>query len=283
MENNKWKVSILMPVYNGEKTVKLALNSLLKQTYTNWVCIIVNDGSTDSTKAILDSLTDSRFKVIHLPRNVGRGAARQIALDNAEGDFLAYLDADDFYHETKLQKQVKELSNNLDLDLIACACGSYDDKKTLISVRGDKLLKPITHSLGDSIMFFPPSVMLKCKHARQVRYKQLNAGEDMDYFNRLLVDCKYRNIPEVLYYYSEFDSVTYSKLLEYGSIEYVNSFKQSKRDLKKMLKNIFKAHIRMVYYVIVPLFMGTNYIVEKRGRKATDEERNEFKKTLAIL
>lgn len=283
MENNKFKVSVLMPVYNGEKTVKLALNSLLKQTYTNWVCIIVNDGSTDSTKAILDSLTDSRFKVIHLSENIGRGAARQVALDNAKGDYVAYLDADDIYHPNKIEQQITELINSYDLDLIACACGSFDKNNNLISVRSEKLVKPKRHSYGDELLFVPASVMLTCKHAKQVRYKQYNAGEDTDYFNRLLEGYRYKTIPEILYYYSEYNSVTYYKLLKYGLAEYVNSFKQQRYGLRKMLKKIFKAHIRIVYYVIVPLFMGTNYIVEKRGRKATDEEKNEFKKTLTIL
>lgn len=277
------KVSVLMPVYNGEKTIQLALRSLLNQTHTNWVCIIVNDGSTDGTKAILDSLTDSRFKVIHLPKNVGRGAARQVALDNAEGDYLAYLDADDFYHKDKISKQIEELTNHNNLDLISCACGSFDKNKNLISVRGDKSVKPITHSPGEKLSFLPASVMLKCKLAKEVKYKQYNAGEDIDYFNRLLVGCQYKSIPEVLYYYSEYESVTYSKLLEYGFESYANSFKQPRNNFNHFFKNIIKAHVRLAYYVIVPLFKGTNYIVEKRGRKATDEEKSEFIKALSRL
>ncbi len=113
-------VSIIMPVYNGASTIRLALQSLLVQTYSNWLCIIVNDGSTDGTKEILDSLTDSRFKVYHLPKNMGRGYARQVALDHVEGEFIAYLDADDFYHREKIQRQMDVMISDFTIDLVAC-------------------------------------------------------------------------------------------------------------------------------------------------------------------
>lgn len=283
MENHKWIVSILMPVYNGEKTIQLALKSLLNQSYTNWVCIIVNDGSTDGTKAILDSLTDSRFRVIHLQKNMGRGAARQVALDNAIGDYIAYLDADDFYHESKIFKQIEELSNNDKLALVSCACGSYDKNRNLISVRGDKSVKPIIHSYGEKLLFIPASVMLKCNLAKEVKYKQYNVGEDMDYFNRLLVDCQYKTIPEILYYYSEYESSTYPKLLKYSFENYLNSYKQQLNKFTYYLKNIIKAHIILAYYIVVPLFLGTSYIIRMRGRNATDKEKNDFKNTLLYL
>ena len=71
------KVSIMMPVYNGLPLIKASVESILKQTYTNWECIIVDDGSTDGTSAYLDSLSDSRFVVHHFVKNQGRPVARQ--------------------------------------------------------------------------------------------------------------------------------------------------------------------------------------------------------------
>lgn len=62
-EERKTLVSVLMPVYNGFPGIKLSLNSLLLQTYTDWECIIVNDGSTDRTKSFLEDLKDTRFKL----------------------------------------------------------------------------------------------------------------------------------------------------------------------------------------------------------------------------
>ena len=73
MERHNPKVCVIMPVYNGEKTIIYALASLLNQSYTNWICVIVNDGSTDSTIQILNSLTDPRFQVYHLKRALKTG------------------------------------------------------------------------------------------------------------------------------------------------------------------------------------------------------------------
>ena len=84
MKNNEYPlVCLVMPVYNGEKTIKYALASILRQTYDNWICIIVNDGSTDGTRQILDSISDSRFRIYHMEKNVGRGMAKHWNLPKA--------------------------------------------------------------------------------------------------------------------------------------------------------------------------------------------------------
>ena len=66
-------VCIIMPVYNVENTILYALNSIVRQTYENWICVIVNDGSTDRTKEILDTIEDKRFKIVHLSHNCEKG------------------------------------------------------------------------------------------------------------------------------------------------------------------------------------------------------------------
>ena len=81
-------VSVQVPVYNGMPYLKRAIDSLLRQKYTNWECIIVNDGSFDGTKEYLDTLSDMRFRILHLEVNRGRPYARQIALENSKGEYV---------------------------------------------------------------------------------------------------------------------------------------------------------------------------------------------------
>lgn len=121
-------VCIIMPVYNGENTIHYALNSIVRQTYENWICVIVNDGSTDRTKEILDSIEDKRFKIIHLSHNCGRGAARDEALNRAEGKYLAYLDADDMMHKDKIKAQVEFMESHPEIMLVSCGGITYNDK-----------------------------------------------------------------------------------------------------------------------------------------------------------
>src|SRR5690606_2404180 len=135
MKNNP-QVAIMMPVYNGEKTLPLAIKSLQAQTYQNWKCYIVNDGSTDNTKNILDAIEDDRFVVHHFKENKGRPYARQKALDLAEGKYIAFLDADDFFHPEKLEKQVNILEENIEIDLVSCGNLCYGKGFNPISYRG---------------------------------------------------------------------------------------------------------------------------------------------------
>lgn len=90
------KISIIIPVYNAERFLRRCLNSVLNQSYSNWECIIVDDGSKDSSPAICDEYvkTDSRFKVIH-KENGGVSRARNTGLSLVVGEWVTFVDSDD--------------------------------------------------------------------------------------------------------------------------------------------------------------------------------------------
>ena len=92
-------VSVIIPLYNAEKYIERALNSVLRQTYSNWEAIIVNDGSSDDSKSIVERFCqhDSRFILIN-QKNMGRSEARNTATRFIRGEYVIYLDADDFLH-----------------------------------------------------------------------------------------------------------------------------------------------------------------------------------------
>ena len=88
-------ISVIVNVYNGEKFIKKCLDSIVNQTYKNLEIIIVNDGSTDSTLSICNSYSDDRIKIITTP-NQGLGLSRNTGIENANGEYLYFVDADDF-------------------------------------------------------------------------------------------------------------------------------------------------------------------------------------------
>jgi len=109
-------VSIITPIYNTEKFIKLTIQSVQNQTYENWEMILVDDASTDDTVKIISELAkaDNRIKLFQLPNNSGNGFARNVALKKATGKYIAYLDADDLWFPMKLEKQIQFLkANNL--------------------------------------------------------------------------------------------------------------------------------------------------------------------------
>jgi len=113
-------VSIVIPVYNGAEYIEKTVNSILSQHYSNFELLLVNDGSSDNSKEIINSLIlkDNRIKAYH-NENGGVAAARNYGIDKAEGEFIAFCDQDDFWLPTKLSKQVP-LFQNKEVGLVYC-------------------------------------------------------------------------------------------------------------------------------------------------------------------
>lgn len=99
------KVSVIIPVYNVEKYLRECLDSVINQTLSDIEIICVNDGSTDNSLAILEEYAqkDTRIKIIS-KRNEGAGKARQAAIKKASGEYLAFLDGDDYYKSDFVEK-----------------------------------------------------------------------------------------------------------------------------------------------------------------------------------
>ena len=107
-------VSIIMPVYNREKTIRRAVDSVLKQTYANFELIIVDDGSADDSVKIVEQYSDSRIKLIRLESNQGANAARNIGIKNASGEYIAFQDSDDEWYHNKLEMQMAKFKTKCD-------------------------------------------------------------------------------------------------------------------------------------------------------------------------
>ena len=129
--------SVIMPAYNCEKYIAEAIESVIKQTYKNWELIIVNDASTDDTEKIIKSYQekDKRIKLISLTENQGVANARNTALKNVTGRYIAFLDSDDYWEKEKLQEQITYMNNRK-------IAFSYHDYKLLNTVNNkEKLIK----------------------------------------------------------------------------------------------------------------------------------------------
>ncbi|WP_105258047.1 glycosyltransferase family 2 protein [Pseudoalteromonas sp. T1lg88] len=105
-------VSIIMPCYNAEKTIERAINSVIQQTYSNWELIIVNDCSSDNSANIVKKFDDPRVHFFNNKSNSGAGVSRNKAIEKASGRFIAFLDADDYWHRDKLIKQINFMLEN---------------------------------------------------------------------------------------------------------------------------------------------------------------------------
>lgn len=105
------KVSVLMPVYNSEKFLREAIESILNQTYKDFEFLIINDGSTDSSEDIILSYSDSRIRLIRNERNIGLSQSLNKGLELAKGKYIARMDSDDIALPHRLEKQITFLNS----------------------------------------------------------------------------------------------------------------------------------------------------------------------------
>lgn len=281
------KVCVIMPVYNGEKTIKLALASLLNQSYTNWECVIVNDGSTDGTRSILDSLKDPRFRIFHLNKNCGRGVARDEALKRSEGDYLAYLDADDMMYKDKLKVQVEFLEANPGIRMVSCGCITMNENFEALRASGmtsfmsDNIMK-----YGQALPLLLPATMVRLDQAKIFSYNHyLDVGEDYDYFARYCEGYRYANIGKPYYYYLT-GNVTAKKLMYYQTNALRTDLVIWQRGRRfRAITNIFKRCTKILLYSILIPIIGVDRIVNKRGNKieVSTAEQEDFKKELSTI
>ena len=146
-------VSVIIPVYNREKTIKKAIESVLEQTYTDLEVIIVDDCSTDKTIEVVESIADKRIRLVKNPKNGGACKARNLGIDHANGELIAFQDSDDYWHADKLEKSVHFLEEK-DADFVFSALNrkgirGQEEKNEIvpkynINKEENKLLKILT-------------------------------------------------------------------------------------------------------------------------------------------
>ena len=127
-------VSIVMPTYNAVKYIQGAVESVLRQTYTDWELLIVDDGSTDGTEQMIQNLIkmDERVKLVKNRENIGVAETRNRGVELAKGEWIAFLDSDDIWHPNKLQEQL-ELYQRNGMPFIFTGSGFMDENGKLLN------------------------------------------------------------------------------------------------------------------------------------------------------
>lgn len=117
MKNVPSLVSIIIPAYNAANFIEETIQSVYRQTHVNWEMIIVNDGSTDNTLDIINSIVDEKITIIN-QQNAGVATARNRGLSEAKGEYIVFLDADDIMSDNFLTARIKALENDKTVDYV---------------------------------------------------------------------------------------------------------------------------------------------------------------------
>ncbi|WP_418264441.1 glycosyltransferase family 2 protein [Flavobacterium faecale] len=208
-------VSIIIPTFNSEKFITEAIQSVQNQTYINWEILIVDDASTDNTVELINKIRakDSRIKLHLLKSNSGTGVARNKALKQAQGRYIAFLDADDLWMPEKLQKQLDFLhDNNLSFTFSSYDCIDEDGNPL-----GKRVIPP--QNLSYNQLFFCNYIgnltgIYDTNFFGKIAISSIRKRQDwMHWLTVLKKIKKARAVPETLAYYRvRKNSISASKL-----------------------------------------------------------------------
>lgn len=207
MKTKQPLVSVIMPVYNAGRFVEKAVESILSQTYRNIELIAYDDFSTDDTYFILSKIAkkDKRIKLFRNEKNLGVSNTVKRAIDNASGDFLARMDADDIAFPTRLQKQVDFLESNRDVVGIGAQCQVIDEKGKIIGAKSFPTeFKDIYRYIFEFVPLQQPTLMIAVKrlpHDFQFYRDGMNTAEEIELIFKLFQYGKVENLPDTLLKY----------------------------------------------------------------------------------
>jgi glycosyltransferase involved in cell wall biosynthesis len=283
-------ISVLMPLFNAADTLPLALASLQAQTYENWECIIVDDGSTDHPEAVVQSLDDARIQFHRLDRNRGRGYARQHALGLARGMYLTFLDGDDWIYPTKFREQMDVLTTQPDIAIVSTGMAVSNQDGELAGIRNSDARTSASnttfHRLGMPPLAFAPS-MMAADLARNTGFDtSFPISEDVDFLLRAFLGKRYSVLPAPLYVYREPRSATLNKVsrsLNYCCRMFMKQFEQYPLDCTL---EIAKALGKQVIYHGAAALGLWGQIIARRSRPPSAHERQQYQdawKTVAQI
>lgn len=301
MDNNLNKtpmVSVIMPVYNGEKYLSEAIESVLNQTYKNFELIIVDDGSTDGSKKIINKFTsrDKRLKVFLNKKNKGISYTLNRAILNSKGKYIARLDCDDISLSKRLDEQVHVLEYDKDIAICGTFAQAIDENgKNMFEMHSPTgiLLK---YNFWKPSPFISSSVMvLRNVLIRYMFDESYKTSEDYDLWMKILKNYSGFNIPLTLVKYRIHDNgITKNEdsgIIQNAYRSFINNFDLKEIDRQNFLSLVckeykigFVARMKMlnkikakIYYPVWFMFLDNMYYEFRKLLFKLDPKLNHYK------
>lgn len=238
-------VSIIIPTLNRAHLISDTLDSVLAQTYTNWECIVVDDGSTDNTEALIQEYInkDNRFRYFNRPKDhlPGGNGARNYGFTVSKGDYIQWFDSDDIMKPEFLEKKLQPFITNNSVDIVFSAFENLNKQGKRARLANQKFSGNILNDLVDGIVSFGPlSFLIKRALLAGYSYDEtLTKNQDLDFFFRFFTsqpNLHVEHVSEVLYTVkSHKDSMTY------GTSKDISKMASTYR-VYLMVLNYFKEH-----------------------------------------
>lgn len=244
-------VSVIMPLYNNEDYIERAILSVINQTYENWEILIINDKSVDSSKEIATKYSDiySNIKLINLKINNGVANARNIGINNARGEYLAFLDSDDEWLPEKLEKQISFMNKN-DYNFTCTYYGKIDSESSVLptvikpkySLNYNQILK---NNIGNS------TAIINVKKLGKFTVPLIKKRNDYALWLKVIKKAKkVHTLEEVLSYHRLHSNTLSSKKLDLIKYHYLVYRDYEKLSIVKTISLIIYWSVKTIYKMI---------------------------------
>jgi glycosyltransferase involved in cell wall biosynthesis len=270
-------ITVGLPFYNNEKTLEIAIKSIIQQTFKNWELILIDDGSVDDSLAIAEKMAsiDERISLISDGKNKGLVRRLNQIIDVAQGDYIARMDADDIMLPERLEKQFAVFISNSKIDIVATAAFTIDENDNPIGIRDteDIIFKSKKDIFKKSLLIHP-SILVKKEWYKSNRYdKEYIRAEDFELWCRTFSYTKFFRITEPLLLYRE------------GNISIAN-YTASMKTLRMIYRvhsngllsgtelalTIFKTHLKSLIYRFMGLLKLQYILTSGRNSSLTSEQ-----------
>ncbi len=247
------KVSVIMSVYNSEKFLKLALDSVLQQSYSDFELILIDDGSQDATKKIIESYAsaDSRIIPVFNQKNLGLTVNLNKAIKLSQGSYIARMDADDIALPKRFERQIEYLDTHPGIDLIGSAAIDVDENGIELQLRkSPKNHEEIINLLPKANPIIHSTVLFRKDRFAEIGFYNESYRTTQDYemwFRAAGKGLKFHNLQEVLLKYRMDNNYHKRKSLKYRLYD----CKLRLQGFKHIDLPIYK-----YYYALIPIILG---------------------------
>lgn len=263
--NKELLVSIIIPSYNRAHLIGETLDSVLAQTYTNWECIVVDDGSTDNTDKIMEGYIerDGRVKYYHRPAMhlSGGNGARNYGFLKSTGDYINWFDSDDIMSPNFVEAKMQPFIQNQDADVVFSAFENVNENGERTRIANHSFSGNILDDLVDGHVSFGPYSFMLCRDKiGEIKYDEtLRKNQDLDFFFRFFTASDQLKIAHV-------DEILFTVRRHSGSMT-----SGVPRDITKM------ASIYKVYLMVL------NYFVKQKHTKGVGRYKNLCLNSLKLM
>ncbi|MFH6944318.1 glycosyltransferase family 2 protein [Flavobacterium sp. FlaQc-50] len=275
-------VSVGIPIYNAEQYLKLAIDSVLQQTFKDFELLLVNDGSTDNSLEIMTSYNDSRIKIINDGVNKGLIFRLNEMIELSEGQYFVRMDADDVMFPDRLQKQLDLLRDNPEIDVVHGDAVSIDKDNSILGYKKSQEVK-LKNDILRGIFPIHPTVMAKREVLLKNPYKEgFIQMEDMELWYRLIDKCRFQNLSDPLLFYREDSSNNSRKHLKMikGRLKFAETYRTS--TINK-LKIVLESYLKYTIYLVLEKAKKEHILLNKRFQQLPQTAKIDFKKQLDLI